>query len=121
MFQVAAFADPEEFGRQVGDWICTLRATRSAAGTSGPMIPSDPNRRGEEVRRREQVRRGRGDVSGIRSPPDCPTAGISAALLGKCGLGADPIPRQGALAGVLILSPLQLRPACSWLHGVPRC
>jgi LDH2 family malate/lactate/ureidoglycolate dehydrogenase len=54
-FQVAAFADPAEFGRQVDDWIRTLRATRPAAGTSGPMIPGDPNRRAEQVRRREGI------------------------------------------------------------------
>ncbi|HEX6747859.1 MAG TPA: Ldh family oxidoreductase [Longimicrobium sp.] len=54
-FQVAAFADPAEFGRQVDDWIRTLRATRPAEGTSGPMIPGDPNRRAEQVRRREGV------------------------------------------------------------------
>ncbi len=54
-FQVAAFADPAEFGRQVDDWIRTLRATRPAEGTSGPMIPGDPNRRAEQLRRREGV------------------------------------------------------------------
>ena len=54
-FQVAAFTDPLEFGRQVDDWIRTMRSTRPAAGTTGPLIPGDPIRRAEEVRRREGV------------------------------------------------------------------
>ncbi len=54
-FQVAAFADPEEFGRQVDDWIRTLRGTRPAAGSAGPLIPGDPNRIVAEVRRVEGV------------------------------------------------------------------
>jgi L-2-hydroxycarboxylate dehydrogenase (NAD+) len=54
-FQVAAFIDPQEFGRQVDDWIRTMRGTRPAAGTTGPLIPGDPNRRAEEARRKDGV------------------------------------------------------------------
>jgi L-2-hydroxycarboxylate dehydrogenase (NAD+) len=54
-FQVAAFIDPAEFGRQVDDWIRTMRATRPAAGTTGPLIPGDPNRRTQEARLVEGV------------------------------------------------------------------
>lgn len=54
-FQVAAFIDPQEFGRQVDDWIRTMRATRPAAGTSGPMIPGEPGHRAEQVRRAEGI------------------------------------------------------------------
>ncbi|HEX2079689.1 MAG TPA: Ldh family oxidoreductase [Longimicrobium sp.] len=54
-FQVAAFIDPAEFGRQVDDWIRTMRGTRPAVGTTGPLIPGDPNRRAEETRRQTGV------------------------------------------------------------------
>jgi L-2-hydroxycarboxylate dehydrogenase (NAD+) len=54
-FQVAAFIDPQEFGRQVDDWIRTMRATRPAVGTTGPLIPGDPNRRAAETRRETGV------------------------------------------------------------------
>jgi L-2-hydroxycarboxylate dehydrogenase (NAD+) len=50
-FRVAAFIDPQEFGRQVDDWSRTTRGTRPAAGTSGPLVPGDPERRAEEARR----------------------------------------------------------------------
>ena len=33
----------------------TLRGTRPAAGTPGPLIPGDPNRRAEEKRRVQGV------------------------------------------------------------------
>ncbi len=49
--QISAFIDPLEFRRQVDDWVRTMRGTRPAEGTSGPMIPGDPNRRAEEERR----------------------------------------------------------------------
>ena len=50
-FRISAFIDPPEFRRQVDDWVRTMRATRPAAGTSGPLIPGDPNRLAEETRR----------------------------------------------------------------------
>ncbi|HET7231880.1 MAG TPA: Ldh family oxidoreductase [Longimicrobium sp.] len=50
-FQISAFIDPLEFRRQVDDWVRTMRATRPAAGTTGPLVPGDPNRRAEEARR----------------------------------------------------------------------
>jgi L-2-hydroxycarboxylate dehydrogenase (NAD+) len=54
-FQIAAFIDPVEFRMQVDDWVRTMRATRPAAGTAGPLIPGDPNRRAEEARRADGV------------------------------------------------------------------
>ena len=54
-FQVGALIDPQEFLRQVDDWIRTMRGTRPAACTSGPLVPGDPNRRAEEARRRDGV------------------------------------------------------------------
>jgi L-2-hydroxycarboxylate dehydrogenase (NAD+) len=50
-WQISAFIDPVEFRRQVDDWVRTMRGTRPAAGTTGPLIPGDPNRRAEEHRR----------------------------------------------------------------------
>ncbi|HEU4559292.1 MAG TPA: Ldh family oxidoreductase [Longimicrobium sp.] len=50
-FQISAFNDPLELRRQVDDWVRTLRATRPAAGTTGPLIPGDFQRRAEEARR----------------------------------------------------------------------
>ena len=49
-FQISAFIDPLEFRRQVDDWVRTLRSTRPAAGTSGPLIPGDPGHRAEAHR-----------------------------------------------------------------------
>jgi LDH2 family malate/lactate/ureidoglycolate dehydrogenase len=50
-YRIDAFIDPLELRRQVDDWVRTMRSTRPAAGTPGPLIPGDPNRRAEEVRR----------------------------------------------------------------------
>jgi LDH2 family malate/lactate/ureidoglycolate dehydrogenase len=41
---VAGFIDPDEFRRQTADFISTLRSTRPAPGTDGPLIPGDPER-----------------------------------------------------------------------------
>lgn len=41
---IAGFIDPEEFRKQTADMIATLRATKPAPGTDGPMIPGDPER-----------------------------------------------------------------------------
>lgn len=53
--RISAFIDPEEFGRQMDDWVRTVRATRPAAGTTGPIVPGDLERRAEAVRRAEGV------------------------------------------------------------------
>lgn len=49
--QITAFIDPTEFKRQIDDWIRTFRATKPAPGTDGPLIPGDPERLAEDVRR----------------------------------------------------------------------
>jgi LDH2 family malate/lactate/ureidoglycolate dehydrogenase len=49
------FIDPGEFKRQIDDVIRTLRATRPAPGTSGPILPGDPEREAERVRQRDGV------------------------------------------------------------------
>jgi len=53
--RIDAFRDPEEFKAQIDQIVRTLRATRPAPGTSGPLIPGDPERRAEEERSRDGV------------------------------------------------------------------
>lgn len=52
---IAGFIDPEEFRRQASDLVRTLRATKPAPGTEGPLIPGDPEREALEVRSRDGV------------------------------------------------------------------
>jgi LDH2 family malate/lactate/ureidoglycolate dehydrogenase len=52
---IGAFIDPVEFKRQVDDWIRTFRATKPAPGTTGPLIPGDPERLAEAVNRVEGI------------------------------------------------------------------
>lgn len=49
--RIDAFIDPTEFKQQIDDWIRTFRATKPAPGTSGPLIPGDPERLAEAERR----------------------------------------------------------------------
>ena len=51
--RIDAFSDVGRFKRQIDDWIRTFRATRPAPGTEGPIIPGDPEREAELVRRRD--------------------------------------------------------------------
>jgi LDH2 family malate/lactate/ureidoglycolate dehydrogenase len=53
--RISAFIDPDEFKRQVDDWIQTFRATAPAPGTDGPLIPGDPEREAERVRVTEGI------------------------------------------------------------------
>jgi len=53
--RIDAFIDTDEFKRQVDDLIRTLRNTRPALGTAGPLIPGDPEREAEAIRRREGI------------------------------------------------------------------
>jgi LDH2 family malate/lactate/ureidoglycolate dehydrogenase len=53
--RIDGFIDPPEFKRQIDDVIRTLRATRPAPGTNGPLLPGDPEREAEEIRRRDGV------------------------------------------------------------------
>jgi LDH2 family malate/lactate/ureidoglycolate dehydrogenase len=49
--RIDGFIDPDEFRRQIDDVVRTLRATRPAPGTSGPLVPGDPEREAESERR----------------------------------------------------------------------
>ena len=53
--RIDGFIDTDSFKRQVDDYIRVLRATKPAPGTSGPLIPGDPEREAEKVRREEGV------------------------------------------------------------------
>ena len=53
--RIDGFLDVDEFKRQVDDYVRTFRATKPAPGTSGPLIPGDPEREAEKIRRKEGV------------------------------------------------------------------
>jgi L-2-hydroxycarboxylate dehydrogenase (NAD+) len=53
--RIDGFIDVDSFKRQIDDYIRVFRATRPAPGTSGPLIPGDPEREAETMRRREGV------------------------------------------------------------------
>lgn len=48
--RIDGFIEVEAFKRQIDDWIRTFRATKPAPGTSGPLIPGDPEREAEAER-----------------------------------------------------------------------
>ncbi|HEX7071194.1 MAG TPA: Ldh family oxidoreductase [Rhodothermales bacterium] len=49
--RIDGFLEPDEFKRQIDDWVRTFRATRPAPGTAGVIIPGDPERIAEADRR----------------------------------------------------------------------
>lgn len=53
--QVGAFIDPDEFGRQMDDWIATMRGTRPRPGVDAVLIPGDPEREAHTIRSREGI------------------------------------------------------------------
>ena len=53
--RIDAFIEKDEFKRQIDEMIRTLRKTRRAPGTAGPLIPGDPEREAEAIRRREGI------------------------------------------------------------------
>ncbi len=53
--RIDAFIDPDEFKRQIDDWIHTFRAAKPAPGTNGPLIPGDPEREAEQKRKVEGI------------------------------------------------------------------
>jgi LDH2 family malate/lactate/ureidoglycolate dehydrogenase len=50
-FRIDSFIEVEEFKRQVDDWVRVFRRARPAHGTTGPLVPGDPERAAEAVRR----------------------------------------------------------------------
>jgi len=53
--RIDGFIEADEFKRQMDDFIRTFRATKPAPGTSGPLIPGDPEREAEKIRSKQGV------------------------------------------------------------------
>jgi L-2-hydroxycarboxylate dehydrogenase (NAD+) len=53
--RIDGFIDTDSFKRQVDDYIRVFRATKPAPGTKGPLIPGDPEREAEQLRREKGV------------------------------------------------------------------
>lgn len=53
--RIDGFIDVDSFKRQVDDYIRVFRATKPAPGTNGPLIPGDPEREAEKLRRQKGV------------------------------------------------------------------
>jgi LDH2 family malate/lactate/ureidoglycolate dehydrogenase len=49
--RIDGFIEPDEFKRQVDHLVRTFRASPPAPGTSGPLVPGDPERTAELERR----------------------------------------------------------------------
>ena len=47
---IGGFLDPDDFKRQIDDYVRTFRGTRPAPGTDGPLLPGDPERDAEADR-----------------------------------------------------------------------
>jgi len=53
--RIDGFIDPDAFKGQVDEYIRVFRATKPAPGTSGPIIPGEPERQAEQERRKNGV------------------------------------------------------------------
>ena len=53
--RVDAFIDADEFKAQMDEYVRVFRATRPEPGTNGPLLPGDPERQAEEVRREQGI------------------------------------------------------------------
>ncbi len=53
--RIDGFIDGDSFKVQVDEYIRVFRATKPAPGTSGPLIPGDPEREAEGIRRKSGV------------------------------------------------------------------
>lgn len=53
--RIDGFIDPDSFKRQIDEYIRVFRKTKPAPGTSGPLIPGDPEREAEKIRREKGV------------------------------------------------------------------
>ncbi|HEY4027337.1 MAG TPA: Ldh family oxidoreductase [Candidatus Dormibacteraeota bacterium] len=53
--RIDGFIEPDEFKRQVDHLVRTFRSTPPAPGTNGPLVPGDPEREAEAVRRRDGI------------------------------------------------------------------
>ncbi len=53
--RIDGFMEPDSFKRQIDEYIRVFRATKPAPGTKGPLIPGDPEREAEKLRREKGV------------------------------------------------------------------
>src|SRR5437016_9954502 len=53
--RIDGFIDGDSFRHQIDDYVRVFRATRPAPGTNGPLIPGDPEREMEQLRRKKGV------------------------------------------------------------------
>jgi LDH2 family malate/lactate/ureidoglycolate dehydrogenase len=53
--QIDGFIDKDEFKKQIDEWIQVFRKTKPAPGTQGPLIPGDPEREAEAIRRQQGI------------------------------------------------------------------
>ncbi|HEX2227423.1 MAG TPA: Ldh family oxidoreductase [Candidatus Binatia bacterium] len=53
--QIDGFIAKDEFKKQIDEWIRVFRNSRPAPGTSGPLIPGDPEREAEAIRSKEGI------------------------------------------------------------------
>jgi L-2-hydroxycarboxylate dehydrogenase (NAD+) len=53
--RIDGFIEVDEFKSQVDEYIRVFRATKPAPGTQGPLIPGDPEREAEKLRREKGV------------------------------------------------------------------
>ncbi len=53
--RIDGFIEADEFKRQIDDWIRTFRSTKPAPGTSGVVIPGDPEREAFAIRQKEGI------------------------------------------------------------------
>ena len=53
--QIDSFIDKDELKKQIDEWIRVFRNTKPAPGTSGPLIPGDPEREAEAIRSKEGI------------------------------------------------------------------
>jgi L-2-hydroxycarboxylate dehydrogenase (NAD+) len=53
--RIDGFIDSDSFKTQVDEYIRVFRATKPAPGTNGPLIPGDPERQSEQLRREKGV------------------------------------------------------------------
>ena len=53
--EIEGFMDVTEFKKRIDEWIEVFRNTKPAKGTSGPLIPGDPEHLEEAKRRKEGI------------------------------------------------------------------
>ena len=68
--RIDGFIDPNEFKRQIDEWVRVFRAAKPAPGTPGVIIPGDPERQAEAELRVTGVPLGLTVVADLRDIAD---------------------------------------------------